>query len=179
MVAAILLSILINGQVIDGTTRAPVIGATVKIGDSSVRTGRDGRFSLDNVGPGERRIVTSKAGYVTDEQTVVVDEKNPVPDITVRMTAAGVITGRIVDDEGRPVRGAPVEALAYGYANGRRQLVTRGSPAMTNDRGEFRLFWLNPGTYYLVANVPPVQQVLAANPLGYFPRNPSEAFATT
>ena len=179
MVAAILLSILINGQVVDGTTRAPVVGATVKIDDSSVRTGRDGRFSLENVGPGEHRIVTSKAGYVTDEQTVVVDEKNPVTDVTIRMTAAGVITGRIVDDEGRPVRGAPVEALAYGYTNGRRQLVTHGSPATTNDRGEFRLFWLNPGTYYIVANVPAVQQVAAANLLGYFPRNPSEAFATT
>src|SRR5262245_43145136 len=179
MLAAILLSILINGQVTDATTRAPVVGATVKIGDSSVRTGRDGRFSLDKVGPGQHRVVTSKAGYVTDEQTVVVDETNPVPDITVRMTAAGVITGRIVDDEGRPVRGAPVEALAYGYTNGRRQLVTHGSPATTNDRGEFRLFWLNPGTYYIVANVPPVQPVLAANPLGYFPRSPTEAFATT
>jgi len=179
MVAAILLSILINGQVIDAVTRAPVAGATVKIGDSSVRTGRDGRFSLDKVASGEHRIVTSKPGYVTDEQTVVADEKNSVPDVTVRMTAAGVISGRIVDDEGRPVRGAPVEALAYGYTNGHRQLVTRGNSATTNDRGEFRLFWLNPGTYYIVANVPTVAPVPAGSPLGYFPRNPTDAFATT
>src|SRR5262245_6703646 len=161
MVAAFLLTVLINGQVIDAATRAPVAGATVKIGDSSVRTGRDGRFSLDNLGPGEHRIVTSKPGYVTDEQTVVADEKNAAPDVTVRMTAAGVITGRIVDDEGRPVRGAPVEALAYGYTNGRRQLVPRGNSATTNDRGEFRLFWLDPGTYYIVADPTPRPQVPA------------------
>ena len=179
MVAAILLTVLIHGQVIDAATQAPVAGAIVKIGDSSVRTGRDGRFSIDNVGPGEHRMVTSKPGYVTDEQTVVTEAVNAVTDITVRVTAAGVIAGRIVDDEGRPVRGAPVEALSYGYANGRRQLLPQGNPATTNDRGEFRRFWLNPGTYYIVANVPPVQPVPASNPLGYFPRDPRDAFTTT
>ena len=179
MVAAILLTVLIHGQVIDAATQAPVAGAIVKIGDFSVRTGRDGRFSIDNVGPGEHRMVTSKPGYVVDERTVVTDGVNDMMDVTLRMTAAGVIAGRIVDDEGRPVRGAPVEALAYGYADGRRQLLPQGNPATTNDRGEFRLFWLDPGTYYIVADLPPRPQIPALDPLGYFPRNPSEGFATT
>src|SRR5262245_34189043 len=179
MVAAFLLTILINGQVIDAATRAPVAGATVKIGESSVRTDRDGRFSFDNVDPGEHRIVTSKPGYVTDELTMVADAKNSVSDVTVRMTPAAVITGRVVDDEGRPVRGAPVEALAYGYRNGRRELVTHGNSATTNDRGEFRLFWLDPGKYYLMVGPPQLLQVPPLSTLGYFPRNPADAFATT
>src|SRR2546425_9004014 len=35
---------------------------------------------------------------------------------------SGVLTGRIVDDEGRPMRGVQVQALALGYPNGRRQM---------------------------------------------------------
>ena len=67
------------------------------------------------------------------------------------MTPAGVITGRVVDDEGRPMRGAQVQALAFGYREGKRQLVPQGTAA-TNDRGEFRVFWLDPGAYHVVVN---------------------------
>src|SRR5262249_50063461 len=54
----------------------------------------------------------------------------------------GVISGRVVDDQGRPMRGARVQALARTYEDGSLQMTPRGNPATTNDRGEFRLFWL-------------------------------------
>ena len=47
------------------------------------------------------------------------------------------------DDDGRAMRGIQVEALAYGDKDGRRQLLKKGT-STTNDRGEFRLFWLDP-----------------------------------
>jgi len=97
---------------------------------------------------------------------------------------AGVITGRVVDDDGRPMRGLEVKALAYGDENGKRRLVPRGLPAKTNDRGEFRLFWLDPGTYYLVASLPQVMLDRYRGPqferiIPYIPSDSDASFVTT
>src|SRR5262245_24225583 len=96
---------------------------------------------------------------------------------------SGVITGRVVDDEGRPMRGVQVQALVLGYQNGRPRMQPRGNTANTNDRGEFRLFRLEPGNYFVA--ISPNPQPLRPTPqssrqrLGYIPANPGEMFVTT
>ena len=96
---------------------------------------------------------------------------------------SGILTGRVVDDEGRPMRGAQVQALIFGYQNGSREALPRGNTATTNDRGEFRIFWLETGMYYLVVhpNAPPDPLSLPAarSGLAYTPSDPDATFVTT
>src|SRR4029450_8408734 len=51
---------------------------------------------------------------------------------------------------GKPLVNVSVRALKYSYDDGRRllKIITTDT---TDDRGEFRLFWLPPGQYYVSA----------------------------
>jgi hypothetical protein len=95
----------------------------------------------------------------------------------------GVLTGRVVDDDGRPMRGMQVVALSMVYVNGKRQMLPQGNPATTNDRGEFRLFWLEPGAYFVLVNPNPTPDLDALfrgpTPVGYIPTDPDATFVTT
>src|SRR5262249_34752646 len=93
----------------------------------------------------------------------------------------GVITGRGVDAEGRPMRRLERQALVYETDGAQWTLVPRGNPAATNDRGEFRLFWLEPGTYYIGINPPEPRTSLfiGGDSLGYVPSDPNASFVRT
>jgi hypothetical protein len=66
---------------------------------------------------------------------------------TVKLTRGGVITGRVVDDEGDPVTGAYV-SLFRATKGGRPQ--SAGAPSQpTNDLGVYRVWSLAAGDYYV------------------------------
>jgi hypothetical protein len=66
------------------------------------------------------------------------------------MTPTGSISGRIYDDEGEPLGRAQVQVLRPSYRDGHRMLtIVEG--VESDDRGEYRLFWLPPGPYYVAA----------------------------
>src|SRR5262249_55269347 len=92
--------------------------------------------------------------------------------------------GRVIDDDGRPMRGVQVVALSMDYLSGKRQLLPQGNPATTNDRGEFRLFWLESGAYFIVINPDPILDIGrllygGPQPVGYIPTDPDATFVTT
>jgi hypothetical protein len=61
-----------------------------------------------------------------------------------------VVTGRLVDEDGEPVSGATVRLLRQRYVSGQRRLSSSvAAPDTTNDRGEFRIYGIPPGTYFL------------------------------
>jgi hypothetical protein len=66
------------------------------------------------------------------------------------MGRAGVISGRIFDEDGEPMANVMVNALKYSYREGHREL-TLVTEAQSNDLGEFRLFGLAPGRYFVSA----------------------------
>jgi len=65
----------------------------------------------------------------------------------------GAISGRVTDSYGQPIAIADVFVLKSSYQEGQR-ILTQFLSAKTDERGEFRLFWLTPGTYYLNVVVP-------------------------
>ena len=72
-------------------------------------------------------------------------------DIVMRMLAVGAVTGRVLDKLAQPVAGVPVQLVRFVYdETGKRRLepvtVTR-----TNDLGEYRMYYLTPGRYYISA----------------------------
>jgi len=87
----------------------------------------------------------------------------------LRLTRGGVIAGRVTDSRGDPVTEATVFARQVTYPEpGRRtisSLQTRS--ALTNDLGEYRVYGLRPGVYYVSANMPTAERSnLNAVPIG-------------
>jgi hypothetical protein len=68
--------------------------------------------------------------------------------IRIELTPAGTIAGRIVNQQGDPMSNIAVQAVQLSYQNGKRTWrVVESRP--TNDLGDYRLFWLNPGRYFI------------------------------
>src|SRR5437867_7290183 len=79
--------------------------------------------------------------FMQSGTTITLEARQRLGDLQLRMTPNGVITGRIVDEDGEPMAYLQVEAMLSRYSQGRKQLVTYGS-ASTNDLGEYRIFGL-------------------------------------
>src|SRR4029078_3259066 len=67
------------------------------------------------------------------------------------MPRGSAISGRLVDEFGDPVADAMVSAMRSAWSGGRRQLQPTGRTVMTNDLGQFRIYGLSPGDYYVNA----------------------------
>ena len=158
----------VEGSVIWASQSRPLEGIPVylrkdaeNVQDSTRRgvsvTDSNGRFILRNVPPGEYIVVTNRQGYLRESDAdirVTVAPKASIRDVNVRMIVAGTISGRVVDANGLPLAEALVTALQPGYLNtGQRQLQQRTGNS-SDDRGEFRIRGLRPGTYYLRADMP-------------------------
>ena len=71
----------LDGIVVDGITLKPIAGATVTAPDgTAVKTGKDGRFKLDNVPAGPGRLSFSAAGYENAAEDVTVPEGTGLTD---------------------------------------------------------------------------------------------------
>jgi hypothetical protein len=164
------------------STLAPVI--------PSVTTDRQGRFSLRDVDAGSYRMTVAANGYARQEfgQRVFGAPGTPVnvaagqtlKDLSIHMTPAGNVNGRITDDLGLPAVGATVQLLRASYnLNGQKTFQSAGS-TRTNDRGEYRLFWVTPGRYYVYAGSPPgPTRPLELGGVGDSPNGVQESYAMT
>ena len=117
-----------------------------------------GQFILPSVAPGKFRLSAKRTGYVemdygaNDPQyngtIITLNAKQQMTGILFRLTPHGVITGKILDQDGEPMQSAQVQAMRAKYTQGKKQLISYGD-ASTNDIGEFRVYGLPPGRYYL------------------------------
>ena len=82
-----------------------------------------------------------------------------VSDVLFRLVLAGVITGKVLDDGGEPMMGVAVSVLRGFSAEdledagprGRKHELASVSIGSTDDRGEYRIYGLQPGEYYVKA----------------------------
>jgi 5-hydroxyisourate hydrolase-like protein (transthyretin family) len=111
-------------------------------------------------------------------------------DLQFRLIPSAVIAGRILDEDGEPLPRVNVSALREVYAKGKRSLSTQAT-AETNDLGEYRLFALAPGRYFVSAVFPhwnrfgntDTTEDRTADPQGYakmyYPGTPDPAKASS
>jgi protocatechuate 3,4-dioxygenase beta subunit len=174
----------ISGVVTSGdSTPRPVRRAMVSLASPGA-TGRttitddNGRFSFLQLPAGRFTLAVSKPGWVTGYYGTRRVSRGPGTTIAVtdgqRVTAnltilrGGVIAGRIVDQFGQPqanVRPVVMEVRTIGgertlNANAVRSLSS--AQASTDDRGEYRIYGLPPGTYVIAATPPPGPTLTAA-----------------
>ena len=161
----------ITGVVVKSPSGEPAAGAAVKLTDEppsvgppghqtqSTTTSQDGSFRFDNVEPGEYYVVANASGYLPTEYgqrsptgTGIAFEVRNGQRVNVRLTAwpTSGISGRVVDADGDPLGRVQVVGLRFIYSGGKPAL-TLAQSVMTNDRGEYRMFWLTPGTYRVAA----------------------------
>jgi hypothetical protein len=153
----------VQGVVVVKGTNQPLSDATVELRQAqekgavlkTITTEDDGRFVFDNVAPGRYRVTVLRRGYTRPAITVTV-VRGPTAGIELAMTPAGAISGRVYDANGQPLGAVEVLAMKASYPGGVRTLIPVQS-SITNDLGEYRLFWLPPARYYVSAVHPKAQ----------------------
>ncbi len=160
----------LQGRVVNDTTGAPVPGASVMIYHTSQREGAanrstsadaSGGFTFTDLGPGPYRVAAEKNRYVRTfygqrrpndgGRTVNIVAGEQPERVEIRLTPAAVLTGRVIDENGEPVPYVQVSTMTYRYMEGERRLVSANGAATTDDLGEYRIFGLAPGRYYVSA----------------------------
>jgi hypothetical protein len=123
-----------------------------------MRTDDDGGFNFGGLPAGSYYISVGRTnGFVEPARAkhVTVDEGGAL-DVPIRLERTGAIVGRIADRNGEGLLGIEVLALRRNEFRGRVTLMADyGSRGSTNDLGQFRLFNLSPGEYFVVA-APPI-----------------------
>ena len=173
----------LEGRVVGAIKGEPVRKATLLLSQAdkpqgqrySTTTGPGGSFAMQDIEPGKYRLIVMKGGYARTQYgsrspghpgiTLSLDPGQQMRDLIVRLTPQAVITGRVLDEDGEPVPWMSLQLFQYGYSRGKRQRQASDF-ADTNDLGEYRLFDLAPGRYFLSAN-PQVEMDQSASGRSY------------
>jgi hypothetical protein len=186
----------LRGHVFAADSGQPLRKAQVRIMSMEMRENRlattdaEGRYEFKEVRAGRYNISASKGSYVglsygqqrpTDAQKpLTILDNQTVERMDFTLPRGGVITGRVLDEFGEPMPEVMIGAQQYQNIQGQRRLVPTGRQATTNDIGEFRVFGVSPGQYYLVAtwrSTNPMSTEKTAYAPMYYPgtENPAQA----
>jgi hypothetical protein len=161
----------IRGRILDEATGRGLPRAEVRAGPNApqfpdnriVMTDSNGRYEIKGL-PAETYVINvSKPNYVRASwgaervegpgKRIPLAEGQVLEKIDVRLGRAGVITGKVVDEFGDPVTDVFVTAMHYQYIQGSRRLIQAGRGGGTNDIGEYRIYGLSPGQYFVSATL--------------------------
>ena len=158
--------VVITGAVLDFADK-PIEGATVSVrfpaGGTpavSILTPASGRF-VATVEPGSYRVSATKPGYMNEARArrhvtsgvgeISVARGSAVPEVVFRLAKYSVVSGTVRDADGQPVASAQVQLLRSWTVGGSQSFeapyLSTAISARTDDRGEYRLTTVEPGTY--------------------------------
>jgi carboxypeptidase family protein len=178
-------SAVIRGRVLLAGTDQPVARVTIRAYSSalkdprSARTDANGRYEITDLPEGRYTVAANKTNFVPAS----FGQRRPMaPGVPFELKAgqtadrvdfalsrAGTIAGRVLDEFGDPAAEAMVTTSRYQYVNGERRLVGAQGRGTTNDLGEFRLFGLPPGEYFVSATLRDFSLSDSADRSGYAP----------
>ena len=160
----------IQGRIVNADTGTAVRMAIVTLisPDTAGRTttaDADGRFEFLDLPAGRFTIRVVKAGFVTttfgqsaaNAGAIALQDAQRLDRADLRLPRGGVITGRVFDAFGDPVAEAGVNAYRAEYIQPGVRRLSAGRGVQTNDLGEFRIYGLAPGKYYVGATLRPGQ----------------------
>ena len=115
-------------------------------------TDEKGEYRITNVPPGNYTVIPAAAAFVatsglTGERTVIVNRADTIENFDFSLTTGGVITGRVVDADGRPL----IEEEIHIFSAREGQKFSPFPAAVTDDRGLYRIFGLKAGSYKVAA----------------------------
>ena len=156
----------ISGRVVAADTGRPIKRARVFLNAAELPGGRgmltddSGTYEITDLPAGRYTLNVSKSGFVSLSygQRRPLQAGTPLQlldgqqlkSVDFSLPRGGVISGRILDEDGEAVPGATVRVMRYQYLQGDRRLTQVGT-AQTDDRGQYRVWGLMPGDYYVNA----------------------------
>jgi protocatechuate 3,4-dioxygenase beta subunit len=160
----------IDGIVIKDPGGEPVKKALIEViaenqaeaGDYTAVTGADGKFRIEGILPGKYRLFAERTGFLEVEKhhtrsegrVLTLTAGQELKDLQIRLQAAAVVQGRVVDEDGDPMPNAQIAVLRQTFASGRNRWEQAGA-GNTNDLGEYRIASLPAGNYYVSVSPPP------------------------
>ncbi len=162
----------IQGRVLAEDDEYPLAQATLSLRSTgatplerprTVRTDSSGEYTLRDLEPGKYVLRASRKGYIPQNYgqksshsfrreevgtTLTVGHGQVLEDIDFRLIRGGVVEGRVVDQNNEPVERVTVMMKGYRSFAGKGRLLPFGRDE-TDDRGQFRIFGIPPGNYYL------------------------------
>jgi len=168
----------IQGVVLDNTTGQPISSVDIDLPDIrgqriSAESDADGRFTLAGVPAGTHRVMANKQGYASAQLegrkrsapgwfggvffTVAAGEQ--ITNAVIRLNPWGIVIGRVVDSNAAPVDGASVSLVQKIYDDQGKLNDLPFGLAQTNDLGEYRIFGIDPGEYYLRVDGEPFSDI--------------------
>jgi hypothetical protein len=159
----------IAGKVVSSTTGTPLGRAKVTIADvqnrertASVITGDDGLFAFANLPAGKYSLTAGRRGFVESSYmqhanystAIATGAEADSEHLVFRLTPQAVMTGRVVDEVGEPVRRARLTLYKQEQVTGIGQ-VRPVATARTDDRGTYEFAELAAGDYILSVSARP------------------------
>src|SRR5262245_33783269 len=133
----------------------------------SATTDSEGRYKLSNVAAGPHVLMAHAPAYVvqTSERrrrsnsgkALNVAENDNLENIDIAMTRGGVVTGKVTDEDGRPVIAESVNIFRLDQ-QGKRVETDAFEPfgrEETDDQGVYRIFGIEAGRYLVAAGTSP------------------------
>ncbi len=164
----------IQGTVLAADGGSPLAKATVSLRKSgsrggnsqrTARTGARGEYDFSDLAAGKYVLSVMRNGYLPQNYgqkriqafrgrpggtPLTLGEGQVLDGIDFKLTRGGVVEGRVADQDYEPLSRVAVTLSGYQTFQGERALVPVGR-AQTDDRGQFRLFDIPPGSYFLSA----------------------------
>jgi len=188
----------VEGTVVDRVTRTPLPDIAVEISGivkTSIevyfaKTDKTGKFLIRNLPSGvaywlvasapqtkDRRympVVYGQRGISGPGSQITLQPNQQLTGVQLELVPTGTISGRIVNEKGKPLENVNVASFSPSYAGGPKALgfadaiygrgtLMRGS-AQTNSRGEYQITGLPPGQYYVSVTGRDVPNALALGP---------------
>jgi hypothetical protein len=141
---------------------APSEGSTVFRQDDrewhSATTDSEGHFQMQGIQPGEYRVILARNGYLPSTRRsriysstlLSLSPGQELQGLLFRMRSAGVIKGRVVDEDGDSVPGISVVAIGTSPRDSESEVT-----GTTNDLGEYRIAGLPEGKFLVQAQPQP------------------------
>jgi protocatechuate 3,4-dioxygenase beta subunit len=123
-------------------------------------TDQDGRYHFTGLAPGRHLVVSFSTVYAMPNdlqsglpgKSITLNEDENLTGIDFALTRGAVITGKVIDADGRPLTGERVTLISFD-AQGRKRSVSQRDYTMgeIDDRGIYRFYGLSAGRYIISA----------------------------
>ena len=147
----------ISGRVVSESGQ-PLSGVNVSLsafgssGGQRTTTDNEGRFKVQGLDAGMYRVFLSAPGYVMQFPNEATPTYRPGDRPELTLIKGAVIAGTITNIAGEPVVNISVRAYQIRDTEGNKIVTPAFSqPKFTDDRGYYRIYGLQPGTYIVAA----------------------------
>jgi uncharacterized protein (DUF2141 family) len=173
----------ISGSVILDGAGSPVRRARVTLtgaelrGQRTAMTDDQGRFAFTALPAGRFTMTASKTGYIDTAYgakqagrpgtPIQLADAQTIEKLSIRVPKGSVVTGIVVDEHGEPSPMTQVRVMRFVMRTGEKTLQQSGQGGITDDRGIYRIYGLQPGDYLVSAtprnaNLGDLQATIAA-----------------